>query len=160
MPELPEVETVRLGLEKLIPSGTAIEKVERRHKALREPIRPIELKRLSGQSLSSFRRRAKYLLWETESFMVVSHLGMTGSWRLLNGDLRKHDHLLVHLQGGQILAYNDPRRFGVFRVLAKDEWEESSYFSHLGPEPLDEKAFSGAYLFQQSRKKKVATKPF
>ncbi|MCB0366457.1 MAG: bifunctional DNA-formamidopyrimidine glycosylase/DNA-(apurinic or apyrimidinic site) lyase [Bdellovibrionaceae bacterium] len=160
MPELPEVETVRLGLENLIPSGTSIESVERRHRSLREPIRPSELKKLSGQALLGFRRRAKYLLWETDSLMVVSHLGMTGSWRLLEGEPGKHDHLLVYLKGGPILAYNDPRRFGIFRVLPKLDWEKAPYFSQLGPEPLTENEFSPGYLFVRSRRKKVAVKPF
>ena len=160
MPELPEVETVRRGLESMISQPVTILRVEAPEKRLREPVRPGELRKLKGQSLQGFLRRAKYLLWETEHQMIVSHLGMTGSWRLLEGEHRRHDHVRIHLSDGRVLVYNDPRRFGIFRVLPIKKWQEAAYFTHLGPEPLDQNLFTTEYLFNKSRQRKVASKVF
>lgn len=165
MPELPEVETVRRSLQKLLPEPVKIERVLVFQPALREKVNAKEVVRLQGESLQEFHRRAKYLLWETEKYMIISHLGMTGSWRVLSEAPRKHDHLIVQLSSGQSLVYNDPRRFGLFRVIEKGNWQEAPYFRDLGPEPLGQQKnkgtqFNADYLYCCSRGRRMAVKSF
>jgi formamidopyrimidine-DNA glycosylase len=163
LPELPEVETVRSGLSYILRDQPRIEKLSVRRRDLRRPIPAGTAKKLSGQKLKGVRRRAKYLLIDTESFTIVSHLGMTGSWRMEESsdpNLRKHDHLLIHLEGGQSLIFNDPRRFGLFLLSPIKQESKLDWFKNLGPEPLNKVDFNSEYLFAKSRKKQVAIKNF
>lgn len=161
MPELPEVETVRAGLEKILQNGPVIERVELRRKDIRFQI-PLDLpKRLKGQTILSVRRRAKYLLLETPKVILLSHLGMTGSWRIAKtGDENSHDHCVIYLHDGRRLVYRDPRRFGLLDLLELGGEKEHPRLKDLGPEPLDEKAFTAEYLFKMSRSRSVASKVF
>src|SRR5262249_11527254 len=106
MPELPEVENVRLSLEKQGLIGQRFLKVELLRADLRVPFPSGLSRRLRGQSLCAIKRRAKYILFETEKYFLLSHLGMTGSWRDLD-QLQKHDHVILHFDSGTKLAFND-----------------------------------------------------
>jgi formamidopyrimidine-DNA glycosylase len=156
MPELPEVEVVKRGLEKILEHKPTLEKVELTRKDLREPIPAKELKKLEGLKITSVERRAKYLLLWTPQGAMISHLGMTGTWRVAKkGEERDHDHIYLHFSGGLRLAYRDPRRFGVFD-FAKDPATHAK-FKDLGPEPLS-KEFTGTELWNRLRNKQVAIK--
>lgn len=150
MPELPEVETVRRGLEPWL-KGATIDKVTLNRKDLRFPF-PAGLKeKLEGQEVTHVGRRAKYLLLTLSGGRtLLSHLGMTGSWRFAEhpidkppryyepGTEPKHDHMIWELShptpGRSHLIYADPRRFGFIDLY--DDVAESPYLQGLGPEPL------------------------
>ncbi|NVK23001.1 MAG: bifunctional DNA-formamidopyrimidine glycosylase/DNA-(apurinic or apyrimidinic site) lyase [Kangiellaceae bacterium] len=155
MPELPEVETTKNGIEPHI-VGKAIAKINIHHKQLRWPI-PNEIKKLQGRVSSGISRRAKYMLWHFDSGSVVMHLGMSGTMRVVdnNTPLKKHDHFEVIFEDGQALRFNDPRRFGA--VLWQDNNEELTILASLGPEPLSE-AFDGDYLHRSLAKRKGVIK--
>ena len=117
MPELPEVETVRRGLEKVFAVNAIIENVELRRPDLREPIPANLPDLLREKKIIGVRRRAKYLLLDTEAETVISHLGMSGTWRLAPpGAEALHDHVYLKLKNGPRLAFNDPRRFGILDI--------------------------------------------
>ncbi|OGS93251.1 MAG: DNA-formamidopyrimidine glycosylase [Gallionellales bacterium GWA2_59_43] len=157
MPELPEVETTRRGLEPHL-VGATVADVVIRHPQLRWPI-PSELPQLlRGRSIVALRRRAKYLLVEFEHGTLILHLGMSGSLRILPAGTpaEKHDHFDLLLGNGQLMRLRDPRRFGA--VL----WHEGDPAQHpllaaLGPEPLNE-GFDAAHLYRATRKKTAAIK--
>ncbi len=155
MPELPEVETVRAGLERLL-AGAVIRRVDLQRHDLRAPI-PQELPaRLAGQPITAIRRRAKYLLIETPGATLLCHLGMTGTWRVAPpGDERTHDHAYLHLADGRRLVFRDPRRFGLLDLLPADGRHPA--LAGLGPEPLGP-AFSGDYLATVLRGRKAPLK--
>lgn len=171
MPELPEVETVRRGLEPWV-QGARIEKVTLRRKDLRFPFPKGMATKLEGATIESVGRRAKYLLFRLDSGLtLLSHLGMTGSYRFEGRTFKepsryfepdqdeKHDHLsmaLIHPEHGPLtLIYNDARRFG-FMDLFKNE-AESPFLEGLGPEPLGNE-FSAAHMSQRFRGKKAPMK--
>lgn len=174
MPELPEVETTRRGIAPHI-EGREVSEVIVRQPRLRVPV-PVDLgERLVGARIGTLSRRAKYLLMPLSSGDAVGadpagdtlaggtllwHLGMSGSLRIVRvGELpRKHDHIDVVLDGGAILRYHDPRRFGFVDWLA-DSPERDPRLARLGPEPLSD-AFDGERLFVLSRGRRVAVKPF
>jgi formamidopyrimidine-DNA glycosylase len=137
MPELPEVETTVRGLAKVL-NGRRIERVEARRADLRRSF-PHDLgQRLTGATVTSLGRRAKYGLIHTDrDDTMVFHLGMSGSWRINRAELGKHDHLLLETDEGTRLALNDPRRFGSVDLVPTDELSEWPPFKVLGPEPLD-----------------------
>jgi formamidopyrimidine-DNA glycosylase len=158
MPELPEVETTRRGLEPHI-VGKRIMHVVLRRDNLRWPI-PFEIvEQLPGQKILSIERRAKYLLMHTKTGTALWHLGMSGSMRVLgaNAEAGKHDHVDIALSGNKIIRYTDPRRFGCLLWQAPNETHP--LLQKLGPEPLTN-VFSGEYLFTKSRNKHVAVKSF
>ena len=161
MPELPEVETVRAGLEDLLKNHPRITRVELKRKDIRFPI-PKELpKRLEGETIVAVHRRAKYLLLETPHAILLSHLGMTGSWRIAPpGTEDKHDHCYIELSDGRRLAFRDPRRFGLLDLVEPGREEGHPRLKGLGVEPLDEEKFTADYLFGFSRKRKVPLKAF
>ena len=159
MPELPEVETTRAGIEPHT-RGHTVSRVVIRNRQLRWPI-PSRLPReLEGRTITSVSRRGKYLLLHTEAGTAILHLGMSGSLRMVAaGDApQKHDHVDIVLDNGQALRFHDPRRFGCLLWTRKDPLQHELLAS-LGPEPLGE-AFSGEYLFQRAQGKKVAVKSF
>ncbi|AFY01824.1 bifunctional DNA-formamidopyrimidine glycosylase/DNA-(apurinic or apyrimidinic site) lyase [Bdellovibrio bacteriovorus] len=156
MPELPEVEVVRRGLETILKDQPILEKVELMRKDLREPIPAKKISTLVGQPLTSIERRAKYLLLWTPKGAMLSHLGMTGTWRVaVPGDERLHDHIYLHFSGNLRLAYRDPRRFGCFDFV-QDPLKHPK-LADLGPEPL-EAEFDGPLLWEKLRGKDVALK--
>jgi formamidopyrimidine-DNA glycosylase len=137
MPELPEVETTVRGLEQVL-KGRRIARVEARRADLRRSF-PKDLgQRLTGATVTSLGRRAKYGLIHTDrSDTMVFHLGMSGSWRIDHARIEKHDHLLLETDDGKRLALNDPRRFGSVDLVLTDELLEWPPFKALGPEPLE-----------------------
>lgn len=158
MPELPEVETVRKGLEEILKSQPVITRIELRRKDLRDPIPVKKVQSLVGQKVTAVERRAKYLLLRTPQGSLLSHLGMTGTWRVaVTGDERDHDHIYLHFSGGLRLAYRDPRRFGCFDFVAAGQELQHPKLKALGVEPLSE-AFTADLLWEKFRKKMVALK--
>lgn len=157
MPELPEVEVSRLGIEPHL-RGQVIDKIHLRQPKLRWPI-PAEVNLVKDQVVTDIRRRAKYLLIDTAPGSLVFHLGMSGALRVLpiSAPLLKHDHVCVELSNGQSLRLNDPRRFGA--LLWQPAGTEAKVLQHLGPEPLTE-AFNGERLYTLSRNRKLAVKAF
>ena len=163
MPELPEVETTRLGLLLHVEGRRVASVVLRRHD-LRWPIPDAVHTLWPGQRITAIRRRAKYLLFDTAAGSALLHLGMSGSLRVLPGDtpVRTHDHVDIVLDdagdlSGQVLRFNDPRRFGC--LLWQAPGETHPLLAGLGPEPLTD-AFDGDYLFMRSRGRSVAVKTF
>ncbi|MEQ5113306.1 bifunctional DNA-formamidopyrimidine glycosylase/DNA-(apurinic or apyrimidinic site) lyase [Providencia vermicola] len=157
MPELPEVETSRRGIEPHL-VGNTISYAVVRNSRLRWPVSE-QIKSLSDEIVLSVQRRAKYLLIELKKGWIIVHLGMSGSVRILTQELpeEKHDHVDLVMRDGKVLRYTDPRRFGAW--LWCDDLENSSVLAHLGPEPLSD-AFNPQYLYELSQKKKVAVKPW
>ncbi|GLX15724.1 formamidopyrimidine-DNA glycosylase [Pseudomonas straminea] len=158
MPELPEVETTRRGIAPHL-IGQRVSRVIVRERRLRWPI-PEDLDvRLSGQRIETVDRRAKYLLIKAEVGTLISHLGMSGNLRLVEAGLpaAKHEHVDIELESGLALRYTDPRRFGA--LLWSELPLEHELLVRLGPEPLTE-LFDGERLYQLSRGKAVAVKPF
>jgi len=158
MPELPEVETTRRGIESHI-VGQRIDGVLLRRPDLRWPIPDHLANTLPGQRILSVRRRAKYLLIDTEPGAMLIHLGMSGSLRVLQSPPKPglHDHYDVMFAGERLLRYNDPRRFGC--LLWQARGETHPLLHHLGPEPLDGE-FDGDYLFRKSRGRSAPIKAF
>jgi formamidopyrimidine-DNA glycosylase len=109
--------------------------------------------------VTAVRRRGKYLLVDLDEGLLLLHLGMSGSLRVLPGDtpVRAHDHVDISLDNGRLLRFNDPRRFG--SLLWQPAGETHELLAGLGPEPLEE-AFNGDYLFQRSRGRKAPVKTF
>ena len=159
MPELPEVETTRRGIEPHV-RGQRIERLIVRQPRLRWPIPPELSELLRGKIIERVERRGKYLLVGFEHGTVLIHLGMSGSLRIIpiGQAVGKHDHVDIELGSGQALRYTDPRRFGAML------WHEGDVSAHpllaeLGPEPLTA-AFDGVYLFERSRGRGAPVKAF
>jgi formamidopyrimidine-DNA glycosylase len=162
MPELPEVEVTRRGIEKFV-AGRRVERVEVRTPALRWPIPPHLAKTLTALKIDRVERRGKYLLFETAEGWLIVHLGMTGTLRVLRNvprppDAAKHDHVDL-IFDEFILRFRDPRRFGAVLWHARKEGDvlDHPLLAGLGVEPFTP-AFSGALMFRQTRGRKVAVK--
>lgn len=157
MPELPEVETSRRGIEPHLVGATIMHATVRNGR-LRWPVSE-EIYRLSDKPVLSVQRRAKYLLLELPDGWVIIHLGMSGSLRILPEELPadKHDHVDLVMSNGKVLRYTDPRRFGAW--LWTKELDGHNVLAHLGPEPLSDD-FNAGYLQQKCAKKKTAIKPW
>ena len=159
MPELPEVETTRLGIAPHI-IGQVIKDVVIRNKNLRWPITATLKKDLLSQQFQKIDRRGKYLLCYTDHGCMIMHLGMSGSLRIVNKNIKpgKHDHLDILFASGKILRFHDPRRFGSVIWTKKDPLQHK-LIKDLGPEPLS-KDFNGDWLYMRSRKRTQAIKNF
>ncbi len=158
MPELPEVETTKRGIEPYI-LGQKISQVIVRERRLRWTI-PDELDVLaSEQTIQAITRRAKYLLIKLPSGTILIHLGMSGSLRIvdINTPINKHDHLDILLANGSVLRYHDPRRFGC--ILWTQDPVSHKLLTHLGPEPLTDD-FNAEYLHKLSVNRTLAIKLF
>ncbi|MDP7004336.1 MAG: bifunctional DNA-formamidopyrimidine glycosylase/DNA-(apurinic or apyrimidinic site) lyase [Candidatus Thalassarchaeaceae archaeon] len=140
MPELPEVETVRRGLENHL-TGRSIDKVELRRPDLRFPFPLGFAALLSGRLVESVERRAKYLLIRLDGDSTwMCHLGMTGRWTLLGADSSEtddgpHDWVVVHLDDGSRAVFSDHRRFGFMDHFETPEQGRNRFLAKLGPEP-------------------------
>ena len=157
MPELPEVETTRRGLEPLI-VNQVVDQVILHRRDLRWAMPKHLSHTLPGYRVNNIKRRGKYLLIEFEVGVLILHLGMSGSIKVLNQSepLIKHDHFEVRFTNGQSLRLNDPRRFGAV-LFSKDG--SHPLLDSLGVEPL-ESLFNDHYLYQQSRNKQQNVKAF
>src|SRR5690606_13581770 len=157
MPELPEVETTRRGLEPLV-LGRTIERLEVREPRLRWPVPPGLGDRLAGRRIVDVSRRAQYLLFGTEAGTLLVHLGMSGHLRFHARNAPspgKHDHFDIGFTGGACLRYRDPRRFG--SLLFAADPAQHPLLAELGPEPLADE-FDADYLAAASRGRRVAIK--
>jgi formamidopyrimidine-DNA glycosylase len=155
MPELPEVETVRRGLLRLLGSDAAIVRVQARRADLRWILPDFSV--CAGLPIRSIQRRGKYLLWHLGDVVLLNHLGMSGSWRELIGAAQTHDHVLLQLRDGRVLAYRDPRRFGMLDVVSVDAIDRHPRLVGLGPDPLDP-AWTAADLQRGLRGRRSAIK--
>ena len=158
MPELPEVETTCRGIAPHI-LHRKVTKVVVREARLRWPVPERLHQLLSGSRFISVSRRAKYLLLATDHGILMVHLGMSGSLRILPATTPPmfHDHVDILLNDGRCLRYHDPRRFGSFHWLGA--CQQHPLLDHLGPEPLSED-FTGQYLYARSRGRRVPVKQF
>jgi len=156
MPELPEVETTKIGLAKLLINKT-ITKVEIFNPSLRWSIDKSIIKKLSNRTIKSFSRRGKYILFNLNQGHLMIHLGMSGKINVVDIDepLKKHDHFLLHFNK-KVMRYNDPRRFGSIFYL---ESLDHKLLNSLGVEPLED-SFHENYLFENSRNKTQNVKAF
>jgi formamidopyrimidine-DNA glycosylase len=171
MPELPEVETVRRGLQPAM-EGSEIVKAETRRKDLRFPFQKDFIARLEGQTVTGLGRRAKYLMADLASGdVLLMHLGMSGSFRVLKEEVnatpgqfhhlrsedRAHDHVVFHMSSGASVIFNDPRRFGYMKIIARNAIEDEPLLKGLGPEPLGNE-FDAAMLARSCHNKKTSLK--
>lgn len=158
MPELPEVETTRRGLAPLA-EGRRIQAINIRQRSLRWPI-PEAVNSATGQMVLAMSRRAKWLIWQLEQGHLLWHLGMSGSFRGWEQapPPGPHDHVDIQIEGGHLIRYTDPRRFGAL-LWAADDPLNHPRLARLGPEPFDP-AFTGRYLWQASRGRRSAVKSF
>jgi formamidopyrimidine-DNA glycosylase len=157
MPELPEVETTRRGIAPGL-IGRRLIGVRVREARLRWPVPPDLDGRVAGQRVVAVDRRGKYLLLRFARGALILHLGMSGSlrWVTPQATPEKHDHVDLLVEGGGILRYRDPRRFGA--ILYSDAPERHALLAGLGVEPLGA-SFDGAWLHAQTRKRKGPIKP-
>jgi formamidopyrimidine-DNA glycosylase len=160
MPELPEVETVRRGLEPAL-AGARLARVEARRPDLRFPLPDGFVQRLTGARIERLERRAKYILAPLDrGDVLVMHLGMSGRFEVSGPDAAarrpgefvyaappdpKHAHVLFQTEGGWTITYFDPRRFGYMSLIAAEAIAAHPWFRGLGPEPLGE-AFDAGHL--------------
>ncbi|MBQ4106279.1 MAG: bifunctional DNA-formamidopyrimidine glycosylase/DNA-(apurinic or apyrimidinic site) lyase [Lentisphaeria bacterium] len=161
MPELPEVETVRRALARLLP-GRTICGVEVFSPAMRNPLTPVAEARLEGCRIEAVRRRGRYLVIDLhDRRQLLAHLGMSGVIRVEPPTVprRKHEHLFLHLSGDLVFRFECPRRFSMFKETrpAADTWPEE--LQSLGVEPFACE-FSGDYLFRASRGRRTPVKTF
>ena len=168
MPELPEVETVRRGLEPVL-VGNAFTRVEQRRADLRFPLPENFGTRLSGRTIEALDRRAKYLLARLDDGEVlVMHLGMTGRFRIdhANGmsaaaqaqrKVPKHEHIVFHLGDGTAVRYSDTRRFGLMDLIRSERLDMHALFKGLGIEPLSP-AFTPEWLAGRIKGKATSIK--
>jgi formamidopyrimidine-DNA glycosylase len=157
VPELPEVETTRRGIQPYV-QGRALRQMIVRERRLRWPV-PDDLEQiLAGRKILALARRGKYLLLKFSHGTALWHLGMSGSLRLVDPRLPadKHDHIDWVFNRDLALRFHDPRRFGAL-LWTEEPVEEHPLLKHLGPEPLEEH-FDGAYLFRKTRKSDQAIK--
>src|SRR5262245_8807744 len=171
MPELPEVETVRRGLQPAL-EGARFKQVLARRGDLRWPLPKDFVPRLEGKTVEGLGRRAKYLLVDLSSGEVLlMHLGMSGSFRVFHNDRKgkpgryhhersehlAHDHIVFEMSSGATVTFNDPRRFGFMKLVARAALEQEPLLRNLGPEPLGN-AFDAAMLARSWRCQKTRRK--
>ncbi len=159
MPELPEVETTRSGIEPAL-LGQTVREVIVRERRLRWPIARDFESSIRGTTVRAVERRAKYILIRFDTGTAILHLGMSGSLRILDqaAPLLVHDHWDIILGSGRALRFHDPRRFGSLHFTRKDP-HAHPLLAKLAPEPLTDK-FDADYLYCVSRRRKVALKLF
>jgi formamidopyrimidine-DNA glycosylase len=161
MPELPEVETVRRGLEPLLLNQifSSAQIIEPR---LKIPISSDLPEKLARTKITEIKRRGKYLLLKCDKnqqiIHLLIHLGMTGSLRVLPQHTPLQPHVCIDflLENGQLLRYTDPRRFGLIEWIEGDPLQ-SKHLAHFGPEPFEE-AFNTEYFYQQLKRRRVPIK--
>jgi formamidopyrimidine-DNA glycosylase len=168
MPELPEVETVRRGLAPAM-EGARFAKVEMRRRDLRWPLPRDFVARLEGNTVEGLGRRAKYLVADLSSGdVLLMHLGMSGSFRVGHearpgvyyherSKSKAHDHVVFHMSNGEVVTFNDPRRFGSMKLVPRAKLDAEPLLRALGPEPLGNE-FSAAMLAKACAGKRTSLK--
>ena len=177
MPELPEVETVRRGLQPVL-EGRRLARVEARRPDLRFPLPDGFVQRLTGATITSLNRRAKYLMAELDrGETLVMHLGMSGRFEIANSSRKKrpeghvrpgeflyaadpdpkHAHVVFETEEGGRVTYYDPRRFGYMHLIETDGLAAHPWFAGLGPEPLSDD-FDAALLAAAFARRKQGPK--
>lgn len=171
MPELPEVETVRRGLAPSM-EGQVIARAQVNRPDLRWPFPPDFATRLTGRRVARLRRRSKYILADLEpdengGESLLIHLGMSGRMTVSGDPLgqfvhthparEKHDHVILDMENGARITFNDPRRFGAMDLLPTDRADAHPLLARLGPEPLGN-AFNEDYLVAALRGKNTPVK--
>jgi formamidopyrimidine-DNA glycosylase len=157
VPELPEVETTRRGIEPHV-VGRRIRRLQIHERRLRWPVDLAMVSTVAGAFIRRAGRRAKYLLIETDAGTLILHLGMSGSLRVMPTDAPRiaHDHVDIELDSGKTLRFNDPRRFGSLMFTTADP-DLHPLLEGLAPEPLED-AFDADYLWRITRRRSVAIK--
>ncbi|MEL0027441.1 MAG: bifunctional DNA-formamidopyrimidine glycosylase/DNA-(apurinic or apyrimidinic site) lyase, partial [Perlucidibaca sp.] len=163
MPELPEVETTCRGIAPHV-TGHRILRLTVHDGRLRWPVPETLPAAITGQAVSHISRRGKYILLHTAAGIMMVHLGMSGSLRLVAPDTprKPHDHLVWLIDSGWELRFHDPRRFGCCLWLTGELLaapEQHPLLASLGPEPLSAD-FGDDHLFHQSRGKSAPVKSF
>lgn len=177
MPELPEVETVRRGLEPAM-AGVRIARLDQRRPDLRFALPDRFAERLTGRRIERLGRRAKYLLAHLEDEEVlIMHLGMSGRFTVgpaaADGSRRgtvgqfvhetgtdpAHDHVVFEMEGGAVVTYNDPRRFGFMDLVPSHRLDDCKHFAAMGPEPLGN-GFDAVQLAKRAHGRSTDLKAF
>ena len=155
MPELPEVETVRRGLEKLI-LGKTIQSVDVKYPKMIHTDLDAFCQDLPGQEIRAMGRRGKYLLFYMSDKVLISHLRMEGKYFYYPDQVpeRKHAHVLIHFKDGGTLVYEDVRKFGTMELLAPELLEAYFISKKLGPEPTEQDFDLGRFKLALKRSKK------
>lgn len=167
MPELPEVETVRRGLQPVM-EGAVIALAEVNRPDLRWPLPERLADRLAGRQVTALRRRSKYLLADLDSGeTLLIHLGMSGRMLVSGAQIgafyhdhpapQKHDHVVLHMRDGARVTFNDARRFGAMDLVATDRAQNHMLLAGLGPEPLGN-GFNGPYLADRLKGRRTPIK--
>jgi len=169
MPELPEVETVRHGMESAI-CGKVLVSVQIRRYDLRVNVSSDFGQRMSQKNIKTLERRGKYIIFEFENEpdeVAILHLGMSGRVRIYAPDeaafyqTRTHDHIILNMEDGTLLVYEDPRRFGMFYLSKVNGdgkgWADISPFSTMGPEPLED-TWDGSVLYNSVKGRSASIK--
>ncbi len=148
MPELPEVETVRRGLEKRL-FGQRVTRAEARRKKLRIALPERFAARMKGRRFEHLDRLGKYILaYLDDGAVLIIHLGMSGRFTLANGGKSpegKHDHVVFFMQDGTVATFSDPRRFGLITMCGEEEVAGHRLLAKMGPDPLGNE-FNGPFL--------------
>ena len=159
MPELPEVDAVRRELDPVM-RGARFRRVQLRRPDLRQPFPPRFAERLRGRTVRTLSRRGKYLLAALSSReTLVMHLGMSGSFRVVEdtSPADVHDHVVFEMSSGAVIAFNDPRRFGVMDLVPDAALASHAALGRMGPEPLSP-AFDGTALARACANKRTPLK--
>lgn len=167
MPELPEVETVRRGLEPVM-AGHRILAAAVNRPDLRWPFPPQMAERLTGQSITALRRRSKYILCDLSSGeTLIIHLGMSGRMLISGAQVggfyhehpapQVHDHVVLEMDNGARVTFNDARRFGAMDLSPTDQIEAHWLIAKIGPEPLGN-SFDGPYLIAKFHNRQTPVK--
>lgn len=159
MPELPEAETIGRALCRVL-AGRTIRKVEVFSPAMRTPLAPLQTADLAGKKFTSVRRRGRYLIASLDDGRgLVMHFGMSGVVRVepLSVPKRKHEHVFIHLDDGNVFRFECTRRFSLLELHELDASGLPQMLSSLGMEPLEEE-FTGEALFAAFQKRKSPVK--
>ncbi|MGL4235577.1 bifunctional DNA-formamidopyrimidine glycosylase/DNA-(apurinic or apyrimidinic site) lyase [Tabrizicola sp.] len=167
MPELPEVETVRRGLSPVM-EGVVIARAEVNRPDLRWPLPERMAERLTGRRVIALRRRSKYILADLDSGeTLLIHLGMSGRMLISGAQIgafyhdhpapQKHDHVVLHMQGGAWVTFNDARRFGAMDLMPTASAHDHPLLAGLGPEPFGND-FNEPYLAARLKGRKTPIK--
>ncbi len=159
MPELPEVETIRRGMENAM-LGKTFKTIQVMRHDLRIPIPENLGQAMTGQTLQAISRRGKYMVLHLSNDKhIILHLGMSGRIHISHDEKTalKHDHVIMYMNDKTRISFEDPRRFGMFYLAATPNWEDEKPFSDMGPEPLNAN-LTGDMLHNRIKNKKAPIK--